>query len=470
MQHESTLVFVHGWSVRSTDTYGKLPERVLREAAARGLSIDIRHVWLTKYVSFHDEVTVADIARAFEAAVGTELRDVLGSGGRFACITHSTGGPVVREWWRRFHLDRRGGSPCPMSHLIMLAPANFGSALAQLGRTRLARVKTWFAGVDPGTGVLDWLELGSPESWDLNLHWIGRPRRSVESGGTFPFVLTGRTIDRRLYDHVNSYTGEPGSDGVVRAASANLNATHIRLVQAGPHIGAALEIEHVRTAPPTAFATLPGCSHSGTSKGILRSVRDDDRPHPTVDAVLRCLSVETADDYRALTRAFERERPTTEPAVTPHSQIIFRIEDDTGNLIGDFDLKLTAARRGRTPARATPDDLPKGFFQDRQRNHRHRGTLTYYVDHAVMHRAASLGLSIDPHVSRGFVHFLRGTLDASPELLSAMVRPDQTTLVDVVMHRVVRDGLVRLERLEGRDDRTFTRQPAGRPIGRDGRA
>ena len=48
-----------------------------------------------------------------------------------------------------------------MSHLIMLAPANYGSALAQLGKQRLSRIKSWFEGVEPGQGVLDWLELGS---------------------------------------------------------------------------------------------------------------------------------------------------------------------------------------------------------------------------------------------------------------------------------------------------------------------
>eukprot|EP01031_Cornospumella_fuschlensis_P043536 gene43536-53229_t len=43
----------------------------------------------------------------------------------------------------------------------MLAPANFGSALAQLGKGRVGRLKAWFSGVEPGQGVLDWLELGS---------------------------------------------------------------------------------------------------------------------------------------------------------------------------------------------------------------------------------------------------------------------------------------------------------------------
>src|SRR4029079_13272815 len=115
-----------------------------------------------------------------------------------------------------------------MSHLIQLAPANFGSALAQLGKERLSRIATWFQGVEPGTGALDCLELGSPESWKLTEAWIRESAKVMKSGRTFPFVLTGQSIDHKLYDHVNSYTGEIGSDGVVRVAEANVQIKHPR--------------------------------------------------------------------------------------------------------------------------------------------------------------------------------------------------------------------------------------------------
>ena len=75
--------------------------------------------------------------------VERDFADVLARGDRFACITHSTGGPVVRDWWNRYYLEPRQAPRCPMSHLVMLAPANFGSALAQLGKGRLSRVKAW---------------------------------------------------------------------------------------------------------------------------------------------------------------------------------------------------------------------------------------------------------------------------------------------------------------------------------------
>ena len=56
------VVFVHGWSVTDTDTYGGLPHRLSAEANSNGLNIRVEHIRLGKYISFHDEVRVTDIA------------------------------------------------------------------------------------------------------------------------------------------------------------------------------------------------------------------------------------------------------------------------------------------------------------------------------------------------------------------------------------------------------------------------
>ena len=234
-----------------------------------------------KYVSFKDEVRLEDLAVGFEAALSKEVGSEIGKGRRFICITHSTGGPVVRLWWDRYHF-RGGTQDCPMSHLIMLAPANFGSALAQLGKGRVSRLKSWFEGVEPGQGVLDWLELGSPESWDLNRRWIASEDVTSGDHPVFPFVLSGQTINRRLYDHVNSYTGEMGSDGVVRLASAQLNACYAQVTQesfaatAGRRRGIPrLKVEEREYSRLTAFAVLEGRSHAGEKMGIIASIEND---------------------------------------------------------------------------------------------------------------------------------------------------------------------------------------------------
>ena len=71
---------------------------------------------------------------------------------KILCITHSTGGPVIRLWIDLFFKNNLALSP--ISHLIMLSPANHGAALAILGKTRLGRIKVWVEGMEPGLGVL----------------------------------------------------------------------------------------------------------------------------------------------------------------------------------------------------------------------------------------------------------------------------------------------------------------------------
>ena len=110
-----TLVFVHGWSVTNLSTYGQLPLRLKAEAARSGLDLTVREIWLGQYVSFHDEVRLPDISRAFQAAVTKQLADLITAGGRFICITHSTGGPVVRDWWQRYYSGGPGAALPPAS-------------------------------------------------------------------------------------------------------------------------------------------------------------------------------------------------------------------------------------------------------------------------------------------------------------------------------------------------------------------
>ncbi len=480
------LVFVHGWSVTSTATYGQLPARLKHEAQRRGgPALDVHHLYLGEYVSFHDEVRVEDIAHAFDGALA-EVLARHGKGRRCVCITHSTGGPVVREWLDRCIVRKGKLGRCPISHLIMLAPANFGSALAQLGKGRIGAIKAWFDGVEPGRRVLDWLELGSPASCALNLRWVhDYPALKLTRGANpvFPFVLTGDAIDRKLYDHLNAYTGEMGSDGVMRVAATNLNATHVVLRQPAPRRGEALagarkrlrvlELESTASAMPTAFKIVPGKSHSGSTMGIMASVRDDDEPDATVAAILACLEVHDARGYERLRRGFDAENaahqapgrrleiervpvlPDRKYILDPCSMVVFRLFDSTARRAPDVNVLLTAG-----PA-DSPDQLPRGFLVDRQANLRQPANLTFYLNHAVLagcppipgpdgriERAALVprppyGLRIDPRHRDRFVEYWQAALAGSMQDLLPLIRPNETTLVDVHLSRVVHENVFR---------------------------
>jgi len=247
------VIFVHGWGVKNTNSYGQFPAWLQQQ----GNTFNVQNVFLGKYISFDDTVTLDDIARAFDLAVREALGPSIKDG--FACITHSTGGPVVRKWVDLFYRGKL--KSCPLSHLIMLAPANHGSALAQLGKGRLSRLRSsLMEDVEPGVRVLDWLELGSEQSWELNEAWLDY---DCIAGGVYPFVLTGQSIDRAFYDHLNSYTDEAGSDGVVRVAGANMNYALLRLHQDADK----LDVDVDRHSTPMALGVLPGLSHSGDQIG-----------------------------------------------------------------------------------------------------------------------------------------------------------------------------------------------------------
>lgn len=489
------VVLVHGWSVHNTDSYGGLAQRLELESSKDSiLELDVKQIWLGKYVSFRDEVRVDDISKAFEIALKSELGPILNAGAKCIIITHSTGGPAIRNWVDKYYHQKNNLEACPLTHLIMLAPANFGSALAQLGKSRVSRLKSWFEGVEPGQGVLNWLELGSSDAWQLNKRWILESENFLKSGTMFPFVITGQTIDRKFYDHVNPYTGEMGSDGVVRAAAANLNAAYIRLEQQQPNDGdteTMLDVKEFKTAQRTAFTLVKDKSHSGDRIGIMRSIKAADEADDTVASVLKCIKVNNQDDYKLVCDAFDTQ---TKDALTDPEEIIeadlgfllsdkyfitdamsmliVKIIDDEGRDIGDCDIVFTGPDNN-------PDKLPHGFFADRQRNTFSRGTVTFFFNHTVMaggpevkygdkilrskkDGVKQLGLIIDPHNNSGFGHYKKGRVNASKQELDKILRPNQTTLMEVVMKRVVHEGTFRIT--QNREAEEFKNTDTGKII------
>jgi hypothetical protein len=445
------IIFVHGWSVTHTSTYGDLPRWLAKQSS----EFKIQNVYLGKYISFVDSVTVDDIARAFQQALEDALGSKINEG--FACITHSTGGPVIRLWMKLFHEANLSG--CPMKHLIMLAPANHGSALAQLGKGTFSRFKSLLEGVEPGVRVLDFLELGSEQSWKLNESWLDY---DCVTAGVYPFVLTGQCIDRSFYDHLNSYTGEPGSDGVVRTAAANMNYSLLRLHQEGN----ALKLDFSKRRQECAFGILPGRSHSGDDMGIIRSVtmKNADR-HPAAQWVLRCLQVTSAAEYDALSDKLEDltaktqkdERVELEKKLfgtkkyitSRYSMLVFRMVDDRGDILTDYDLYITGGPK------YSPDDLPPGFFVDRQRNKRAPGKLTYYLDYDALRKGLAkekmegrIGFEVVARPEKkddSLVFYEPIKYKSDEDAISDILHPNETLMIEIKFERKVDATVFRIE-------------------------
>jgi hypothetical protein len=487
------LVFVHGWSVTNLDTYGELPLRLQNETNGTNETV-VKNVYLGQYISFHDEVQLQDISRAFETAVKEQLSAEIANGDRFVCITHSTGGPVVRDWYDSYYNPEPAGRPkfkggvCPMSHLIMLAPANFGSALAQLGKSKISRLKSWLSGVEPGQGVLNWLELGSDKAWELNARWIKNEGGEISANGIFPFAIIGQSIDRKLYDNLNTYTGELGSDGVVRSAAANLNASYVSVKQgaitySGDNYVAEVPTVEYYTAPATAFLIVPKKSHSDTTMGIMASptgnpTGDNPQSKQLVDAILDCIKVKSKTDYDALSKTFEERTAAVQKdervekvdgTIFIHdryfyhdrfSMVIFRIHDSENYPVINYDLTFTAGDDNDA------NHLPEGFFVDRQCNRLSPQTVTYYMNYDVMHGCDAikykgkvlrpklngikkLGITVEPHRDKGFIKYLPFNIQADAEFFDQVIKPNSTTLIDICLQRVVDKEVSRLNLYTG---------------------
>ena len=447
------VVFVHGWSVTNTNTYGGLPEALAQQAAAHGLELEIAHVWLGRYISFHDEVKLADLVVAFQRALADALAPGGGAVPAFACVTHSTGGPLVREWLEHFHGAARLGE-APLRHLVMLAPANHGSPLAVLGKERVGRMKAWFNGIEPGVGILRWLSLGSADQWRLNEAWLDY---DGPAAGFYPFVLTGQGIDGKLYDFLNSYLVEVGSDGVVRAAGANVNCSVLTLTETDavvrngsftPREARVLSPDGGPRRPrrPVGFGVLPRTSHSGKAMGIMGSVTAATAAQkPVVAEILRCLAVHSAAAYDQRCRELEDLTAATQ-ADDAHSRnhryvnLVFAIVDDQGVAVNDFDLYLMAGNR------FDPAGLPKGFFIDRQRNPDTPNCLIYYLDYDVLKTAPQerLGIRVAGRPAQGFAGYRPVEFRTDGETLLSTLQPNQTCYIRVVLRRHVDVNAFRL--------------------------
>lgn len=443
------VVFVHGWSVTDTGTYGLLPEALSKQAHKHGLEIEIQHVWLGRYISFHDEVSVTDIARAFNRALLDQIPENTNGIKEFSCITHSTGGPVLREWLNKFY-GAENLSHTPLKHLIMLAPANHGSSLAVLGKARVGRIKAWFDGVEPGQRVLDWLSLGSSQQFELARDFLDY---KIENSGFFPFVLTGQSIDKKLYDFLNSYLTEAGSDGVVRVAGANMNFSMVKLKESNNQVLhdygpnklnlSFLEVQgEIKRPDQVPLGVIPDASHSGSDIGIMGSVLKTDSDKSQVEEILKSLTVKNNEDFLARKNELKELTKKSQIGKDRYSMLVFSVKDDQGDPVEDFDLILLGGEDYH------PSKLTKGFFVDRQKNNCSPNHLIYYVNYDKIVQDKLTGFRIISRPSEGFAFYNAVEYRSTDEILDKTLQPNETFYFEIIIKRRVDENTFRLNRAD----------------------
>ncbi len=446
------LVILHGWS-----DDGNSFDALARHLGPRLAGFNIELVSIGDYLSMHDDVRFDDLQAAMERAWSE--RGLPRKPHSVDAIVHSTGGLVIRDWLERnFAADQS-----PIKHLVMLAPANFGSPLAHKGRSFLGRTAKGFFSRQPnqplfntGTHILEGLELASPYSWDLAMRdRFGSGKGRYAPGRVLCTVLMGNTG----YGGIRAIANEAGGDGTVRTSTANLECAHLTIrfdSKADPENPSRWRsvprpIKLLPSQGRTAFRLLDKIDHSSiTLNGKVKANKPE---MAALELIEQALTVDDADfdgfcdrcdaETAALTR-----QPGSRKGSAAMQNMVVRVRDDFGVGVEDYLLEFYDIRKhdGGGLAKAIHDGAINKV-------HLYRGDSSYrsiYIDTAALLAALGrgdtrFGLSItatpvlDSRQPVGFQTFgdediLDLSLDA--EQAEALFKPHRTLLVDLELPRL----------------------------------
>ncbi len=293
---ERPIVILHGWSDTS-ESFEPIA-RLLRHELQQP---EVLVVSLADYLSMEDEIRFDDLATAMNAA--WDQNKLPRTPGGVDAIVHSTGGLVIRDWLQRNFEP----SDAPIKHLVMLAPANFGSPLAHKGRALIARAWKGFVAKRPegepfetGAQILKGLELASPYTW-----WLAERDRFGDGGAMYGpgNVLCTVLIGNSGYKGIRAIANEDGSDGTVRVSTANMQCARVKAVfPANPsdrNVGHDVEYEVEYSTGTTAFGVMDGHNHGSITlshRNSLAQLKRSKRDRALFDNIVSALTV-TDDEF-----------------------------------------------------------------------------------------------------------------------------------------------------------------------------
>jgi hypothetical protein len=481
------LLIVHGYSDGSTSFTALGDYLVSKQLYARD------KVFYLDYSSMDDESTFRDFADKLDSDHRLRLR-----GERVDVACHSTGSLVVRAWLalhaQRTLRRRLADVNCPVDRLLCFAPANFGSDLAGLGQSFLAKFRTTFFNrnsrpedfLESGKAVLQGLEPASPFQWELSTYDLHdsatyfSPKRPPHQR-CYPFVLAAGEAYTGIEAKLIKQRAMLGTDGTVRIPGTSLNTR-----------GCSLDFRDNETKlvwwEQTKYDDIPFAVCAGFNHGSII-----DPKHPGFDAAngpgqLAVEALSQVKDVEGYTKMAARYSDACEAnyAAMPaerqdaFQQFFFKVRDDIDQSVEDYYIDFHVVHRdGRAH-----EDLTVFFDEHFEAGvHRHSAKPSHRVFlmncgrlhefHQRLQQEDALlmvevtGSSSLPDVNYNTSRFVafdpKATLTAGePSLL----KPNTTTFVDVILNRrqsdrllVIRDydRVIVIEAQEGASD-----QPTGR--------
>ncbi len=466
------LLIVHGYSDGST-SFTALGDFFVAEGI-----YEKEHVFYLDYSSMDDDATFRDFADKLDNDHRTRLK-----GERIDVACHSTGSLVVRAWLtlhaQRTKRRRLANVDCPVHRLLCFAPANFGSDLAALGQSFLGKFRTTFFNsmarredfLESGKAVLQGLEPASPFQWELS--WLDlhdsatyfNPARP-ESQRCYPFVLAAGEAYGGVEARLLKQRALPGTDGTVRIPGTSLNTSACTLdFREGGTSLLWWDPVKYRDIP---FAVFAGFNHGNIINPQQAGFRE---PHGPGTLALQALrSVSDLAAYEQISGTFTKvcEHNYTLMPVDrqdAYQQFFFVVRDDVDQVVEDYFIDFYVATRDPQappdrPAFRAHQELTEYFdehFEGQVTRHSGRPSHRVFMMNCkklhefwqkLIDADAVLMLEVNGASTLPDVHYNTSQFVAfDPKADRApgeptLLRPNTTTLVDVVLNRRQKDQLL----------------------------
>lgn len=475
----SKLLIVHGYSDGATSF------TALRDFFVTSGVYQRQDVFLLNYDSLDDASTFEDFADKLD-----EDYRKLFQGERIDVACHSTGALVARAWLR-MHYRRQVtagiNSPAsPIEHLLMFAPANFGSDLARLGQSFLGKFRSTFFNsnhqgedfLESGKVVLQGLEPASPFQWSLStddLHGdgyfnVGLGERKV----CFPFVFAGGRAYGGLQGRLIPSRSKAGTDGTVRICGTSLNTRKCVVDFAQPTVRPMWIAE--RKFPVIPFAIFGEFTHG--------SIVDVDKQfnHGSSSAgalALEAIKIVTLADYAALAQRFDQTLKQKYSG-DDYQQFFFKVIDDVGFSVADYYLDFYVLLPSGEVDRKLTAEFDKEFESEFTRHSADTScrvlmlnvtNLRRYLQKLRQARArlvfdiAAKSPSSQVKYLPGYAVVFDGTAPATGSE-PTFLYPNTTTLVEIILNRVESDKVLHLLDHDLNKPALTSSQPSTSPTGR----
>ncbi|HKR06907.1 MAG TPA: alpha/beta hydrolase [Bacteroidia bacterium] len=335
---EKTLI-IHGYSDCS-DSFVKIKELLSRN------NTPAASIYYADYVSREDNLTFNDVIDGLNDQLFQQ--GFIGSDGTKKCdlniIVHSTGGLVIRYWIYKYYGHRP--DQCPVKRIVMLAPANFGSPLAERGKSFLGQIfkGRWKIGdfLEVGQQILDGLELASPFQWSLTHNDLLMEHSYYSCDKIQVTVLVGI----KDYDGLRGWVNKPGTDGTVMISGTALSTVKLLLDFSLPKNDEGgydpVKWDFSKSACDFSFGVLQGLNH-----GTIVDEAGKDNTEVS-QLMIRALRADK-DGFVQLKKDLEgiTEKTYGAEKKPKFQQFVLRTIDDFGMQISDYSVEFFVFRAER---------------------------------------------------------------------------------------------------------------------------